>query len=78
MFKQSEFYHAGEDIADDGKTIIAVINRHYPGWASCWDKRVCTVSLKQVAIIIKRLNIHPELVELIEGIKIGLRLPKFT
>ncbi len=71
-----EFYHAGEDVADDGKTIVAVIAHHHPGWASCWDERVCTVPRERVVETVKRLNTNPELVGFIEGTKAGIDLAR--
>lgn len=59
--KRDEFYHAGEDVSDDGKTIVSVVNQAAPaGWASCWDKRVGTVPRDQVRDVV-RLNENPEL-----------------
>jgi hypothetical protein len=74
MIQPPEFYHAGEDVADDGKTIVAVINQHNPPWASCWDKRVCAVPRSQVAEVVRRLNRSPELVGLLQGMSDGLAI----
>lgn len=65
------YYHGGEEVAADGRTIVSSIMQGDRCWPGCWSKKICIVPRDRVRIIVGKLNdgIYDAEIEAIEELK---------